>query len=78
MSDSTPYVRPEFRVHLLNEQGIQKANSVALIFTETLDQLEDLCGIDGRAMEIVRTKLEEAAFFAKRALASRSENQQTD
>jgi hypothetical protein len=68
-------VRDEFNVHLLNEGGIQRARRIAEVYSDTLTKLEDICGPDGREMAIVRTKLQESAFFAKRAMAVREENQ---
>lgn len=68
-------IRPEFDVHILNEQGIERARSIAFSFSLCLEELEQLCGADGREMAIVRTKLQEAAFFAKRAMAVHEENQ---
>jgi hypothetical protein len=65
----------EFQVHLLNEQGIAKAQSLATVFDDTLTELETLCGTQGRYMSLVRTKLEEASFFAKKAIAVIPENQ---
>ena len=69
-------MRPEFRVHLLNEHGVRTARELAGSFTSFLDYLEAMCGKDGREMSIVRTKLEEASFFAKKAMASLKVNQQ--
>jgi hypothetical protein len=68
-------IRSEFDVHMLNDEGIAKACAIALLFTRTLDGLEAAIGADGREMAVVRTKLQEAAFFAKRAMAMRPENQ---
>lgn len=68
-------IREEFRVHILNDAGIEKAKEIAEEFTMFLNYLENQCGSDGRYMAIVRTKLEEASFFAKKAVASRQENQ---
>lgn len=68
-------IREEFDVHLLNDEGIRKAQEVASTLSMALDDLEIICGKDGREMAIVRTKLQEAAFFAKRAMAVRPENQ---
>jgi hypothetical protein len=68
-------IRDEFSVHILNGDGIAKANQIAQDFSELLSNLETTCGSDGREMAIVRTKLQEAAFFAKRAMAIRPENQ---
>lgn len=63
-----------FEVHKLNEQGMRKARNIQANFTTLLETLEDICGPDGREVAIVRTKLEEASFFAKRAMAMRPEN----
>jgi hypothetical protein len=70
-----PEQRPEFTFHLLNDIGKEKAIQVADIFSGTLNRLEFVCGQTGREMSIVRTKLEEACFFAKKAMAVREENQ---
>ncbi len=68
-------VRDEFAVHLLNSEGIEKAKALGAVFSRALDSLEHLAGKDGREMAIVRTKLQEASFMAKRAIAVRPENQ---
>lgn len=65
-----------FDVHRLNEIGMDKAHGIQAAFSEALRALEGLCGTDGREMAIVRTKLEEACFFAKRAMAIKPENQE--
>lgn len=72
---TTTNVRSEFTVHMLNEEGKERATAIAVSLSECLDHLEGVCGKDGREMAIVRTKLEEACFFAKRAMAQRPENQ---
>ena len=70
-------IRPEFDVHILSEGGKVKAREIAATFSGLLTALEhpDLCGKDGRDMAIVRTKLEEACFFAKRGMAAQKANQ---
>lgn len=68
-------IRDEFRPHLLNEAGLAKADEIAGVFTEALDGIEKVCGKDGREMALVRTALQEACFWAKRAMAVRPENQ---
>lgn len=68
--------RSEFRVHRLNAAGLAKAEDLAHAFTGFLDEVEVLCGTDGREMAIVRTMLQEACIFAKRALAVKQENQE--
>jgi hypothetical protein len=83
-------INNEFQVHILNEDGIERAKQLAATFDAFLEQLKKLClhdqqkygGIllagnayNGREFAIVRTKLEEASFFAKKALAMLPENQ---
>lgn len=73
MSPSAP--RTEFTVHRLSVAGMEKAEAIREVFDEALDQLEDICGKDGRDMAICRTKLQEACFWAKRAMAQKGDNQ---
>jgi len=68
-------IRNEFKVHMLNEEGMSKAVGIADGFSHLLTGLELICGADGREMALVRTKLQEAAFYAKRAMAEKPENQ---
>jgi hypothetical protein len=63
-----------FEVHKLNDDGMKKATALQTAFKEFLIELEDICGEKSREMSIVRTKLEEASFFAKRAMAMMPEN----
>lgn len=62
-----------FRVHKLSEEGIALARDIANAFSD-LDQL--ISGYAGReaesrrALALARTKLEEACFFAKKAMAA--------
>jgi hypothetical protein len=63
----------EFTFHLLNEQGKKKAMMIAEIFSEALDNLDIICS-PGREFAITKTKLEEACFFAKKAMASDPDN----
>lgn len=68
-----------FKVHILNEEGIQKAKDMQEMFTEFERQLSVVCSIpetgNTREYSIVRTKLEEACFFAKKAMAMDVRNQ---
>lgn len=75
MDMTTTTTRSEFKSRRLNEIGEVAAAEVAQAFSDFLDAIEALCGADGREMAIVRTKLQEASFFAKRALVERPENQ---
>ena len=63
----------EFEVHMLNDLGKARAGVIANVFDNALTSLETVCPA-GRELSIVRTKLEEACFFAKRAMASQPEN----
>lgn len=63
----------EFSVHALNQGGMNKANAIADAFNKLLDELVVLCP-QSRELSIARTKLEEACFFAKKAMATESEN----
>ena len=66
-----------FKVHRLNDQGMAEAKVLEEAFASFLGDLEDICGESGREMAIVRTKLQEASFFAKRAMAMNPENNES-
>ena len=59
----------EFSVHRLNAEGMRKALEIAEGFDALLSGLQTVCP-SSREMSIARTKLEEACFFAKKAMAS--------
>jgi hypothetical protein len=70
---------PLFEVHMLNDAGKQKAKDIATAFDNCLLALTSptfgsLCS-PGRELAIVKTKLEEACFFAKKSMANVPENQ---
>lgn len=68
----------QFSVTRLNEIGLQKSALIRDHFDNLLNQLQlDLC-VEGREFNIVKTKLEEACFFAKKAMAINLVNQQND
>ena len=73
-------MNPLFEVHMLNEEGKAKAKLLAEHFDELLSRIEQVCGMPPsgttREMAIVKTKLEESCFYAKKYLAMRPENQQ--
>jgi hypothetical protein len=71
---STMPKNKEFQVHMLNEQGKARAGKIAGAFDALLDALVEINPGSSREMAIVRTKLEEASFFAKKAMASQPEN----
>lgn len=68
-------VRREFEFHRLNPVGVKRAQSIAESFSELLEKLEAHVGT-GREASLCRTKLEEACFFAKKAMAIQPENQE--
>lgn len=68
-------IDPLFQFHKLNEGGIKQAQEIASAFTSLLKKLQKICP-DGREFAIVKTKLEEASFFAKKAMAKHPLNQQ--
>lgn len=57
-----------FQVHKLTTEGIQQAEDIAFLFDKFLEDLSAYM-YDGRCKAIVTTKLEEASFFAKKAMA---------
>jgi hypothetical protein len=61
----------EFAVHMLTEDGKYKAKVIAEAFNNCLHALERVCA-EGREMAIVKTKLEEACFFAKKSMAQKN------
>lgn len=65
----------EFEVHKLNDSGIEKATNIAELFDGVLNALSQILPA-GRELSIVKTKLEEACFFAKKAMACDPTNQQ--
>ena len=70
-------MQKEFKVHMLNEAGKAKARAIAEAFDACLTQLVGLCP-PGREMALVRTKMEEACFFAKKAMAESKDNTVSD
>lgn len=78
-------MRKEFTTHRLNEAGIAKAREIGQAFDALLEKIERVCdagtqkgptGGNGRELALVRTKLEEACFFAKKAMAVQECNQE--
>ncbi len=65
--------RPEFAVHMLNEQGRAKAVQLAEAFSRLLDEVEAVCPA-GRELSVAKTNLETASYYAKRAMAQQPEN----
>lgn len=66
-----------FAVHMLNDDGKKKAAAIADAFSSLVESLEaNDIATDGRLRALVMTKLEEACFFAKKAMATNLKNQQ--
>lgn len=65
---------PLFEVHKLNQDGFHRASVIAERFDTLLADLTLICP-ESREFLICKTKLEEAAFFAKKAMANQPENQ---
>ncbi len=61
-------MNPLFQVHKLNETGIQKARGFAEAFEMLLKEVEPLC-YPGRELALVKTHLELACFYTKKAMA---------
>jgi hypothetical protein len=58
---------PAFAVHMLTDEGKVKAEAIAQSFDRLLTELRSLVPI-GRELALTVTKLEEAAFFAKKGI----------
>ena len=67
-------MRPKFAVHKLNEEGQQRAQMISESFDSLVSTLNGIC-MDCREYSIAKTKLEEACFFAKKAMAINLANQ---
>lgn len=69
-----------FQFHQLNERGVAKSKDIAQAFDDLLFKLAGLCNGDGRNSReyaLVKTNLEIAAMYAKKAMSMRTENQVT-
>ena len=63
-------INPLFGSTALSNVGLNKAATISEAFTLLLQTLEEICPGPGAGREfaIVRTKLEEASFYAKKSL----------
>lgn len=64
-----------FGFHKLNSEGQEKAKVIAQAFEVLAYNLIDKVQ-DPRCWALVKTKLEEACFYAKKGMALRAENQE--
>lgn len=58
----------------LNEQGQKRLASITLAFNDLLDGIRPIVP-EGREWSIIKTKLEEACFYAKRGMSLAATNQ---
>lgn len=66
-----------FAVYTLNDAGKENAQDIQRVFNHFLDALTETVeprNICAREWALVKTKLEEASFFAKKAMAMLPEN----
>lgn len=63
-----------FSSHKLNEKGRGNAELIRCLFDGLLNELDKLCK-EGREFSLTKTKLEEASFYAKKAMAIDEANQ---
>lgn len=66
-------IDPLFGYVKLNDAGREKATNIARYFTNLLEEIESIIP-KGRELSIVRTKLEEASFYAKKSLVNDEAN----
>ena len=64
----------EFEFVRLTDHGINQANTVGDLFAGLFHQLEQNIP-NGRELSLVKTKLQEVCFWAKKAVSLNSENQ---
>lgn len=75
MAKSPVPADPLFSHNRLNEQGIDKVTRAQDSFSRLLRELESITALGGREGALVRTKLEEACFYAKKNISLIKENQ---
>ena len=68
-------MRDEFKVHLLNDRGLKLAADLAESFSDLVAYCEEVCGPPSRERSLGITKLQEACFWFKRAIANEAVNQ---
>ena len=67
-------VNPEFETHKLNVRGVEMVNFLSEKFNDLLNEVQFVLSPEGREIEIVRQKLEEACFFARKGASKQPEN----
>ena len=61
-------INPLFSSVQLNTEGLMKVNNIRVAFTQLLDELESILPGNSREISIIKTKLEEASFYAVKAV----------
>lgn len=61
-------INPLFSSVKLNEEGLAKVSTIRIGFTSLLDELESILPGNSREISIIKTKLEEASFYAVKAV----------
>lgn len=67
-------IDPLFNFTTMSEAGKASSQKIAEVFSKLLYELEDILPGNSREFSIAKTKLEEASFFAKKALRNYKEN----
>ncbi len=66
-------VRDEFKSRKVDDAGQQRIQQVREVLSHALASIEALVPQGGRELAIVKTKLEEAGFFAVKAVSAANE-----
>ena len=66
-----------FTFHKLNQKGIDRAVTIAEAYTTLVNLINELVPNNSREKSVAFTKLEEASFFTKKAMAQLEENQES-
>ena len=70
-------IHSAFTVHKLNGGGLARAKQLAEKFSELAAFIDSVAPASSREKSLAMTKLEEASFFAKKAMAINPENQES-
>lgn len=65
-----------FKVHMLNDEGVKKANELAEHYSRLAEFIENEIP-KGREQSIALTHLQQSSMHAKRGIAEKPENQKT-
>lgn len=68
MEETKRITNPLFASRHLTPAGLERAKAIGLAFTECLDRVS-MHLKESRELSLVRTKMEEACFYARKALA---------